>query len=126
MPTLENAPGGEGEILDGKYRVDRVIGVGGMGVVVAASHVQLQTQVALKFLLPEVLSNPQIVERFVREARAAVRIQSEHVARVSDVGTLSNGAPYMVMEYLEGQDLADVLSKGGPIPVAQTVGYILQ
>ena len=126
MPTLENAPVSEGEILDGKYRVDRVIGVGGMGVVVAASHVQLQTQVALKFLLPEVLSNPQIVERFVREARAAVRIQSEHVARVSDVGTLSNGAPYMVMEYLEGQDLADVLSKGGPIPVAQTVGYILQ
>ncbi len=126
MPTLENAPVSEGEILDGKYRVDRVIGVGGMGVVVAATHVQLQTQVALKFLLPEVLSSPQIVERFVREARAAVRIQSEHVARVSDVGTLSSGAPYMVMEYLEGQDLADVLSKNGPLPVAQTVGYVLQ
>ncbi len=126
MPTLENAPVYEGEVLDGKYRVDRVIGVGGMGVVVAATHVQLQTQVALKFLLPEVLSSPQIVERFVREARAAVRIQSEHVARVSDVGTLSNGAPYMVMEYLEGQDLADTLAKEGPMPVAQTVGYLLQ
>jgi len=126
MSTLENAPVSEGEILDGKYSVDRVIGVGGMGVVVAATHVQLQTQVALKFLLPEVLSNPQVVERFVREARAAVRIQSEHVARVSDVGTLSNGAPYMVMEYLEGQDLADVLSKSGPLPIAQTVGYVLQ
>ena len=126
MATLENAPVSEGEILDGKYRVDRVIGVGGMGVVVAATHVQLQTQVALKFLLPEVLSHPQVVERFVREARAAVRIQSEHVARVSDVGTLSNGAPYMVMEYLEGQDLADVLSKNGPLTVAQTVGYVLQ
>jgi serine/threonine-protein kinase len=126
MSTLENAPVSEGEILDGKYRVDRVIGVGGMGVVVAATHVQLQTQVALKFLLPEVLSNPQVVERFVREARAAVQIQSEHVARVSDVGTLSNGAPYMVMEYLEGQDLADVLSKGGPLPVVQAVGHVLQ
>ena len=126
MSTLENAPVHEGEILDGKYRVDRVIGVGGMGVVVAATHVQLQTQVALKFLLPEVLSSPQIVERFVREARAAVRIQSEHVARVSDVGTLSNGVPYMVMEYLEGQDLADVLSKSGSVSVSQAVSYLLQ
>ena len=126
MSTLENAPVSEGEILDGKYRVDRVIGVGGMGVVVAATHVQLQTRVALKFLLPDVLSSPQIVERFVREARAAVRIQSEHVARVSDVGTLSNGAPYMVMEYLEGQDLADVLGKSGPMQVTQAVGYLLQ
>lgn len=126
METLDSAPVCAGELLDGKYRVDRVIGVGGMGVVVAASHVQLQSQVAIKFLLPEVISNPQIVERFLREARAAVRIQSEHVARVSDVGTLANGAPYMVMEYLEGQDLADALAKGGPMPVAQTVGYLLQ
>ena len=126
MSTLENAPVHEGEILDGKYRVDRVVGVGGMGVVVAATHVQLQTQVAIKFLLPEVLSSQHIVERFVREARAAVRIQSEHVARVSDVGTLDNGAPYMVMEYLEGQDLADVLAKSGPLSVAQAVSYLLQ
>ena len=126
MATLESAPVCEGEILDGKYRVDRVIGVGGMGVVVAATHVQLQTQVALKFLLPEVLSSPQIVERFVREARAAVRIKSEHVAHVSDVGMLANGAPYMVMEYLEGQDLAEALAQGGPMPIVQSVGYLLQ
>ncbi len=123
---LENAPVHEGEILDGKYRVDRVIGVGGMGVVVAATHVHLNTQVALKFLLPETLSDSKIVERFVREARAAVQIQSEHVARVSDVGTLPGGAPYMVMEYLEGQDLADTLTKNGAIPVVQAVSYILQ
>ncbi len=124
--AFENVPACEGEVLDGKYRVDRVIGAGGMGVVVAATHVQLQTQVALKFLLPEVLSNQQVAERFVREARAAVRIQSEHVARVSDVGKLSNGAPYMVMEYLEGQDLADILAKSGPMSVTQAAGYLLQ
>jgi serine/threonine-protein kinase len=125
-PPFENAPVGPGEILDGKYRVDRVLGAGGMGVVVAATHVQLNTQVALKFLLPDVLSDAQIVERFVREARSAVQIQSEHVARVTDVSTLPNGAPYMVMEYLEGQDLAETLAKSGPLVVARAVGYLLQ
>jgi eukaryotic-like serine/threonine-protein kinase len=120
------APVREGEILDGKYRVERVLGVGGMGIVVAATHVQLQTRVALKFLLPAALGTAQIVERFAREARAAVQIQSEHVARVIDVGTLPTGSPYMVMEYLEGGDLADIVAKDGPMPVAQAVGYVLQ
>jgi serine/threonine-protein kinase len=122
----EIAPVQEGEILDGKYRVERVLGAGGMGVVVAATHVQLHTRVALKFLLPAALGNPQIVERFAREARAAVQIQSEHVARVTDVGTLPTGSPYMVMEYLEGADLSDALSKDGPMPIPQAVGYVLQ
>ena len=126
MPVPDDAPVREGEVLDNKYRVDRVLGVGGMGVVVAATHVQLQTRVALKFLLPEVLKDPQVVERFTREARAAVQIQSEHVARVTDVGALPNGAPYMVMEYLEGQDLAQALAGGSPLPLAQIVGYILE
>src|SRR5580698_7299320 len=85
-----------GDILAGKYRVERILGAGGMGVVVAAHHIQLDERVALKFLLPEALANPEAVGRFVREARAAVKIKSEHVARVSDVGTLPSGAPYMV------------------------------
>jgi serine/threonine-protein kinase len=123
---LDQAPVQAGEILDGKYRVDRVIGAGGMGVVVAATHVQLNTQVALKFLLPEALRDSKVVERFVREARSAVQIQSEHVARVIDVATLPTGSPYMVMEYLEGQDLAATLGTSGPLPVAQAVGYVLQ
>jgi serine/threonine-protein kinase len=116
----------EGEILDGKYRVDRVLGVGGMGIVVAATHVHLNTRVAIKFLLPAAMGNPQITERFAREARAAVQIQSEHVARVTDVGTLPTGSPYMVMEFLEGADLAETLERGGPMPVEQAVGYVLQ
>jgi serine/threonine-protein kinase len=82
--------------------------------------------VALKFLLPSVLDNAQVVHRFAREARAAVQIQSEHVARVIDVGTLPTGSPYMVMEYLEGGDLSEALVKGGAMPVARAVGYLLQ
>src|ERR1700675_3650466 len=93
-----------GDVLAGKYRVERVLGAGGMGVVVAAHHIQLDEKVALKFLIPEALGNAEALARFEREARAAVKIKSEHVARVSDVGKLENGAPYMVMEYLEGDD----------------------
>jgi hypothetical protein len=83
----------EGDILAGKYRVERVLGIGGMGVVVAAHHIHLDEKVALKFLRPEALGNPEAVARFAREARAAVKIKSEHVARVIDVGHLENGAP---------------------------------
>src|ERR1700743_2378084 len=90
----------EGEVLAGKCRVERILGVGGMGVVVAAHHVQLDAKVAIKFLLPEMLGNAEVVGRFAREARAAVKIRSEHVARVLDVGLLDTGAPYIVMEFL--------------------------
>jgi len=116
----------EGDIIAGKYQVEKVLGVGGMGVVVAARHLQLEDKVALKFLLPEVLSNSEAVARFVREARAAVRIKSEHVALVADVGTLENGAPYMVMEYLEGGDLAGWLEQRGPLPIDLAVEFVLQ
>ena len=97
-----------GAVLAGRYRVERVLGQGGMGVVVKAMHLQLHQPVAMKFLLPEVLGNQQIVQRFLREAQAAVRLKSEHVARVIDVGSLESGAPYMVLEYLEGSDLSNV------------------
>jgi serine/threonine-protein kinase len=115
-----------GEVLDGKYRVDDVLGVGGMGVVVAATHMQLGTRVALKFMLAEGLRNQGLVERFAREARAAVRLKSDHVARVLDVGTLSSGSPYMVMEYLEGSDLGSIVESRGPMPVDVAVDCVLQ
>jgi serine/threonine-protein kinase len=115
-----------GAILAGKYRVERVLGRGGMGVVVAAHHLQLDEKVALKFLLPEALQNADTVSRFAREARAAVKIKSEHVARVSDVGQLDNGSPYMVMEYLEGADLSVWLRQRGPMPVETAVDFVLQ
>jgi len=115
-----------GEVLGGKYRIERVLGIGGMGVVVAAHHLQLDEKVAIKFLLPTMLSNRDVVGRFAREARAAVKIKSEHVARVFDVGALENGAPYMVMELLEGEDLATLLGRQGPLPVEQAVDFVLQ
>src|SRR5688572_15740673 len=110
MTTAESElPVREGDVLAGKYRVERVIGLGGMGVVVAAIHEQLEQRVALKFLLPAAMQHPEAVPRFLREARAVVRLKSEHVARVIDVGTLDSGAPFMVMEHLDGADLGDVL-----------------
>jgi serine/threonine-protein kinase len=116
----------EGDILAGKYRIDRVLGQGGMGVVVAAHHTTLRQHVAIKFLLPEAAKRDDATERFLREARAAVSIQSEHVARVMDVGTLDTGSPYMVMEFLTGSDLGVVLAQRGPLPVQDAVEYILQ
>jgi serine/threonine-protein kinase len=116
----------EGDVLAGKYRIDRILGAGGMGVVVAAHHVHLDERVAIKFLLPEMLSSGEAVARFSREARAAVRIKNEHVARVADVGTLENGAPYMVMEFLEGSDLGAWLKQRGALPVEQATDFVLQ
>jgi serine/threonine-protein kinase len=131
MLERENVPAGvlpvaEGEVLAGKYRVDRVLGVGGMGVVVAATHIQLDQRVALKFMLPHGLENGPLVERFTREARAAARLRSDHVARVLDVGTMATGSPYMVMEFLEGSDLGAVLESRGPLSVDGAVDYLLQ
>jgi hypothetical protein len=83
----------EGDILAGKYRIEKILGTGGMGVVVAAQHIHLDDKVALEFLLPQATKSPEAVARFAREARAAVKIKREHVARVSDVGTLESGAP---------------------------------
>src|SRR5882672_9222630 len=109
-----------GTLLAGKYRVERALGAGGMGYVVAAVHEQLDQRVAVKLLAPELCENEDSVTRFLREARAAVQIHSEHVARVLDVGELTNGSPYMVMEFLSGRDLADVLDLPGQmeVPVA--------
>jgi serine/threonine protein kinase len=116
----------EGDVIAGKYRVDRILGRGGMGIVVAARHIQLDEKVALKFLLPAALSNPEALGRFAREARAAVKIKSEHVARIIDIGELENGLPYMVMEYLEGSDLSTWLAGRGPLEVEQAVAFLLQ
>lgn len=122
----EAAPVREGDLLAGKYRVERVLGSGGMGVVVAAVHEQLEQRVALKFVREEALDNQDAVQRFLREARASVKLKSEYAARVIDVGTLESGAPYMVMEYLEGSDLAAVLEEHGALSVESAVEWIVQ
>src|SRR5258706_15945284 len=97
-----DAPLVPGEILAGKYQIEQMLGAGGMGVVVAAHDMQLGRRVAVKFLSPAACKHPEMVQRLLREARASVQIQSEHVARVIEVGTLEGEAPYIVMEFLRG------------------------
>jgi eukaryotic-like serine/threonine-protein kinase len=86
-----------GDVIDGKYRIEALLGEGGMGRVLAASHVTLGSHVAIKLLKTEALKYPEVPRRFLREARAASRLRSEHVVRVTDVGALATGEPYMVM-----------------------------
>ena len=115
-----------GDVVADKYRVTGVLGVGGMGMVVAARHVVLDEQVALKLLLPDAAANPELIARFLREGRAAAKLKSEHVVRIRDVGTLPSGLPYMVMEHLEGRDLESLIEATGPLPVAQAIDVLLQ
>ena len=127
MPGIpESSVPKPGQVLAGKYRVERVLGAGGMGVVVEAYHLHLDTPVALKFMTEETFANHSLVARFLREARATARLRGEHVVRVSDVGELDSGAPYMVMEYLQGQDLSALLTSLGPPPMSSAVEYAIQ
>ncbi|MBW2529305.1 MAG: serine/threonine protein kinase [Deltaproteobacteria bacterium] len=115
-----------GDVIADKYRIEGLVGVGGMGIVLEARHVKLDERVAIKFLMPKRLSSPKARQRFDREARAAFRIRSEHVARVFDVGEVADEIPYMVMEYLSGRSLADVLAEDGPLEVPTAILYMLQ
>lgn len=115
-----------GDILLGKYRVEEVIGVGGMGRVVKASHLYLQQPVAIKILLSNMAESGSTVARFLREAQATVKLRSEHIARVMDVGTLPDGVPFMVMEFLEGHDLNQILRHHGPQMPQAVVDMMLQ
>lgn len=126
METSPQVPVSPGDVLLGKYVVERVIGAGGMGVVVAVKHRDLQELYAMKFMLPAALANDQAVDRFVREARAAAKLKSEHVAKVHDVGRLENGSPYMVMEHLTGRDLEATLQVQGPLTPDVAATYVLQ
>jgi len=115
-----------GETIAGKYVVEGECGRGGLAVVLSARHAELDRRVAIKVLLPEWVDNRGIVKRFLREGRAATRIRSEHVVRVFDVGTLDTGLPFLVLEYLEGQNLDEVLASWGPLPVPTAIDWILQ
>jgi eukaryotic-like serine/threonine-protein kinase len=113
------------EVIAGKYRLERVLGAGGMGAVYLATHLELDSKVAVKFVHATIFQHPVVSARFLREARAVVQIESEHVARVLDVGRLPDGTPFMVMEYLDGQDLSEVLQRG-TLSVHDAVDYVIQ
>ncbi|KYF46971.1 protein kinase [Sorangium cellulosum] len=126
QPALPSGVPAPGDVLADKYRIERVLGAGGMGVVLAAWHLVLERRVAVKFLLPEAAALPDASARFLREARAAAALDGQHIARVIDVGTLDSGAAYMVLEHLTGDDLGQVLQSRGPLPVAEAADYLLQ
>jgi serine/threonine-protein kinase len=117
-----------GEILDGKYRIEKLLGEGGMGAVARATHLLLHRTVAVKFMNPQFMTFPGAVERFLNEGRASGAISSDHVVPVSDVGCLPSGTPYLVMECLYGLDLADLLARDGPsgLPIERAVHFVLQ
>jgi len=116
-----------GDVIADKYRVERYLGRGGMGMVIAAWHQDLHERRAIKFMLPEAAQQADSVERFLREARAATRLKSPHAVKIHDVARLSDGVPYIVMEYLEGTDLDEVLeSRGGPLPIDEACRYVVQ
>jgi len=115
-----------GELVGGKYRITSILGEGGMGIVFAASHVDLHCDVAIKVIRQELNQQPELIARLMLEARAAAQIRSEHVCRVLDVARLDTGAPYVVMEYLDGKNLASVLDAKGRLPERLAVDYLLQ
>jgi serine/threonine protein kinase len=110
-----------GGVVAGKYRIDRVIGFGGMGIVCAAQHLELGTPVAVKFVRPERAADERSTSRFLKEARAAAQLQSQYACRVMDCGRLPSGGPYIVMEYLTGEDLRTRVDQRGPLDVQEAV-----
>jgi serine/threonine protein kinase len=115
-----------GQVISGRFRVEHVIGIGSMGIVLAARHLELDERVAIKFIRSEMQAVPGVLSRFAREAKAAASIKSEHIAQVFDVGTADGIGPYIVMEYLEGRDLAAVLELEGRLPIRRAVHYVMQ
>jgi serine/threonine-protein kinase len=117
---------GEGDVVDGKLRIEGVIGSGAMGVVMSARHLHLDVRVAVKFLRASATENPEAVPRLLREARAAAAITSEHVVRVMDVGVLDETTPYIVMELLEGCDLGALVKRDERLPIDEAVDYVVE
>ena len=116
----------QGAIIGQRFRVDSVIAEGGMGVVYKGWHLVLEHPIAIKVMRAEFASDPEAVTRFLNEARASAQLHGIHMPHVLDMGRIENGPPFMILEYLEGQDLRAVLSRNGPVPLSRAVSYILQ
>lgn len=126
VPAKAALPIAAGDLVGGRYRVGSVIGEGGMGVVFEATHLGLETKVALKVIRSELKNDEEFVQRFVNEARAAALLKGEHVARVFDVGTLASGEPYLVMERLDGMGLEAFLEAVGPLEPPEAAHLVLE
>lgn len=122
----ESIPYRAGQVIGDKFEILRLLGQGGMGCVLEARHLQLEKSVALKILLPEYVKRDEWVARFMREARAAANVAGENVVQIMDVSTIDGVTPYIVMEYLDGIDLAKLVELAGPLSVELAVAYTLQ
>jgi serine/threonine-protein kinase len=123
---LEELGAEPGRVIAGKYRVEALLATGGMGAVIRARHEVLEQDVAIKLMRPEVAKRAELAQRFLREARAAAKISSDYVARVTDVDRLADGTPFMVMEYLDGEDLHQVISRDAPLAVEAAVDAVME
>ena len=115
-----------GKVLDGKYRLDAFLSQGGMGGVYRATHVMLNKDVAVKLINPELVTSPEIVRRFQREARAATALSHPNIVAVYDLGQTAEGTLYIAMEYVDGPSLRSLIERGGPLPVARTLAIARQ
>jgi serine/threonine-protein kinase len=116
----------EGDVLANRYVVDGVLGQGGMGIVLSAVDKNLRRPVALKLMLPGAAALPGFADRFLSEAVAAAKLNSVHAVAIHDFAKLDNGAPYIVMERLYGEDLGATLARQGALPMDEAVDYVLQ
>jgi eukaryotic-like serine/threonine-protein kinase len=116
----------EGMIVAQRYRVERMIGVGGMGTVWAGRHLSLERLVAIKFIHPKLATSAEALRRFDLEAKAAAKLKSRHAVAVHDHGVTSDGQPYIVMEYLEGETLERAIRRRGPLPLAEVTAIVTQ
>ncbi len=126
MLNSQDIPDLKGQVVGGKYRVDRLIGTGGMGTVWEGVHEALGHKVAIKFIKPAYASHPDARKRFEIEARAAAKLKTKHAVQVYDFGVTEDGIPYIVMEYLEGRSLSELLMEKGPLPGPEVGSIISQ
>src|SRR5262252_5969093 len=110
----------DGEVIADQFRLERQLGKGGMGTVWSAEDLRLGRPVAIKFLASEFLDDEHARKRFAREPRLASKIRSPHVVQIYAQGTTDSGVPYLVMELLEGEDLASHIANAGPCSLAET------
>lgn len=124
-PATARGPIAAGDVLVGKYRVEGILGRGGMGIVVEATHLALRERVAIKVLRQYVTDSPDVV-RFQQEARVVAKLRSEHVVRVRDSGTLDDGSPFMVMDLIKGETLKERITRTGPLSTTEATDFFLQ
>nr|AYM54080.1 protein kinase [Byssovorax cruenta] len=124
--TMETGHIGPGQVVDGKYRIVRLLGTGGMGAVYEGENLRIRRRVAIKVLHASVSENVEVVKRFEREAQAAALVGSEHICEVLDLGMLDDGTRFMVMEYLEGETLGQRIKKTGRLTPAQSTPLLVQ